>query len=1000
MLGLAFAIVFLLTAAFAVLSSCGHTPLGCNEEERQALLRIKGSFKDSSRFSSWEGSSCCQWKGVGCNHLTGHVVKLDLRNPCYPLQGDFQPNCKFYDHVLEAQHLHPSILHLKYLTYLDLSGNNFHNTSIPAFIQMLQHLHVLYLSDCHFSGRIPYNLGNLTKLFILDLSFNSHLYADDFYWISQPSLQYLYMSDVYLGKPKNLLQSLNMLPSLIEIELRNCGLDKLHTHQHVSTTNLSKLEYLNLAENGLQTPFLDAFQNMTSIAVIDLSHNNLNSTPFWLGTSANLVRLFLDSNALYGSLPSALRNLTSLVSLDLSQNKFHSVSGWLGELKGLQYLSLSGNDVSHIEGSLAHLLGNCCHLKQLDMSRNKLQSDALGNHTQFECISHDLMYLDLSHNECNGHLPPWLGQLENLTSLIMTDNNLVGSLPCAIITKLVNLQNLVLSNNNFTGSLPDCIGELVSLKILILSSNQFDGVIPRSLVQLVSLKDLDLSQNSLNGTIPHNIGQLQNLSTLYLPENKLHGNIPYSLSLLLNLRNLDISLNHLENLVSDIRWPSQLVYLNLTNNHISGSLPQDISDSLPNVTHLLLGNNLISGLIPDSLCRIDSLYSLDLSGNMLVGEIPNCWSVTQRPGVINLASNKLSGVIPNSLGNLPTLAWLHLNNNTLHGGSPSSLRNLNQLLILDVGDNHLSGIIPLWMGNIFSSMQILRLRQNRFNGTIPLQLCQLSALQMLDLSNNNLMGQIPHCIENLTGMVSTKNTSFNQPSRYVEWYEQDVRVVMKGRELEYTRNLKLVVNLDLSNNNLIGSIPDGITSLGALLGLNLSHNHLSGHIPKRIGDMKSLESLDLSHDQLSGAISESITSLTWLNYLNLSYNNFSGPIPKGTQLSTLDDPFIYAGNPFLCGPPLPNKCFYDHFNGGNEDGEKDDKEDKVEKLWFYSVIALGYFIGFWAVIGSLLLHRSWRLVYFQYVDESTQRINVSLAIHLANFKESLTGILMLRETLW
>jgi len=336
---------------------------------------------------------------------------------------------------------------------------------------------------------------------------------------------------LYTGYNPPILFTFNIFfKALIEVEFRNCGLDKLHTHQHVSTTNLSRLKNLYLAENGLQTPFVDAFQNMTSIAVIELSHNNLNSTPFWLGTCANLGSLFLDSNALYGSLPSALNNLTSLVSLDLSQNMFNSVPGWLGELKGLQYLNLSGNDVNHIEGSLASLLGNCCHLKQLDMSRNKLQSDALGNHTHFECIRHDLMYLDLSHNEYNGHLPPWLGQLENLTSLIMTDSKLVGTLPCAIITKLVNLKNLLLSNNNFAGSLPDSIGELVSLKILILSSNHFDGVIPRSLVQLVSLTDLDLSRNSLNGTIPQNIGQLQNLSTLYLSENKLYGNIPVLVS--------------------------------------------------------------------------------------------------------------------------------------------------------------------------------------------------------------------------------------------------------------------------------------------------------------------------------------------------------------------------------------------------------------------------------------------------------------------------------------
>nr|KYP73566.1 LRR receptor-like serine/threonine-protein kinase GSO1 [Cajanus cajan] len=615
-------------------------------------------------------------------------------------------------------------------------------------------------------------------------------------------------------------------------------------------------------------------------------------------------------------------------------------------------------------------------------------------------ITGRVVTLDL-RNPCfpkrdQGYFQPdsWLGKFENLSDLLIYDSNLVGTFPCDIITKLVNLKSLVLSNNNFTGSLPDCIGQLLNLSTLSLSSNHFHGAIPRSLEQLVSLNYLDLSGNSFNGTLPQNIGLLKNLITLYLSENILHGNIPHSFGQLLNLQNLDISLNHLESLVSDIRWPKQLLYLNLTNNHIFGSLPQDIADKLPNLTHFLLGNNLISGSIPKSLCKIDSLYNLDLSGNMLSGEIPNCWSAIQANLTeINLASNKLSGAIPISFGNLPTLAWLHLNNNSLHGGFPSSLRNLKHLLILDVGENHISGTIPSWIGNIFS-LQILRLPQNGLNGPIPSQLCQLSALQILDLSGNNLMGPIPHCIGNLTGMISGQKsfaTQSGEGPRNLEWYEQEVRQVIKGTELDYTRILKLVVNMDLSNNSLSGSIPEGITLLSAFHGLNLSYNHLSGHIPERIGNMKSLESLDISHDQLSGRVPESISSLTSLSHLNLSYNNLSGSIPEGTQLSTLDDPFIYAGNPFLCGPPLPNKCFRDDSQHGNQDEDEDAKKDKVEKLWFYFVVALGYAVGFWTVIGSLLMKRSWRHAYFQYIDKSMQRINVSWAIHLASFKERFTG---------
>jgi len=88
---LSFAILLIAFELLSSTSSC-YFSLDCNEEERQALVNMKESFKDpSSRLSSEEGSDCCQWKGVDCNNVTGHVVKLDLTNPCYPLrdQGYF-----------------------------------------------------------------------------------------------------------------------------------------------------------------------------------------------------------------------------------------------------------------------------------------------------------------------------------------------------------------------------------------------------------------------------------------------------------------------------------------------------------------------------------------------------------------------------------------------------------------------------------------------------------------------------------------------------------------------------------------------------------------------------------------------------------------------------------------------------------------------------------------------------------------------------------------------
>jgi Leucine-rich repeat (LRR) protein len=61
---------------------------------------------------------------------------------------------------------------------------------------------------------------------------------------------------------------------------------------------------------------------------------------------------------------------------------------------------------------------------------------------------------------------------------------------------------------------------------------------------------------------------------------------------------------------------------------------------------------------------------------------------------------------------------------------------------------------------------------------------------------------------------------------------------MKGEEYEYRQLLALVTSMDLSSNNLIGEIPEELTSLYGLRFLNLSNNQLHGKIPEKINAMK------------------------------------------------------------------------------------------------------------------------------------------------------------------
>ena len=98
--------------------------------------------------------------GVWCSNQIGHITMLNLNASLYfpsmPLRGK----------------LNPSLIELKYLSYLDVSNNDFNQSQILEFIVFLSNLRHLNLFNANFGRNIHFQLGNLSNLQYLDLSWN------------------------------------------------------------------------------------------------------------------------------------------------------------------------------------------------------------------------------------------------------------------------------------------------------------------------------------------------------------------------------------------------------------------------------------------------------------------------------------------------------------------------------------------------------------------------------------------------------------------------------------------------------------------------------------------------------------------------------------------------------------------------------------------------------------------------------------------------------------
>lgn len=138
-----------------------------------------------------------------------------------------------------------------------------------------------------------------------------------------------------------------------------------------------------------------------------------------------------------------------------------------------------------------------------------------------------------------------------------------------------------------------------------------------------------------------------------------------------------------------------------------------------------------------------------------------------------------------------------------------------------------------------------------------------------------------------------------------------------------------IVQLNLANNRLIGTLPDSIGELTYLTKIDMRENTLSGQIPD-LSKLTRLESLQLSQNQLTGGVPAWLGQLPRLKLLWLTDNQLSGTVPdsfadavshlqvlniNNNKLVALPNVTVdyskvfncdFSGNPFSC--PVPKNA--------------------------------------------------------------------------------------------
>ncbi|XP_064520950.1 leucine-rich repeat-containing protein 40 isoform X1 [Pseudopipra pipra] len=298
--------------------------------------------------------------------------------------------------ILNAENLK----HLNSLSVLELRDNKI--KSVPEEITLLQKLERLDLANNDIS-RLPYTLGNLPQLKFLALEGNPlrTIRRDLLEKGTQELLKYLRskIQDDGPGPSEEPPVTAMTLPSQARVNMHAITSLKLLEYSEKQAAEIPEEMFdavgtnpvatVNFSKNQLKEVPPRIVELKDSVSDVNLGFNKISSISLELCRLHKLTHLDLRNNILT-SLPQEMEALTRLQIINLAFNRFKVFPSVLYHLPALETILLSNNQVGSIDP---------VQLKGMDR---------LGT-------------LDLQNNDLL-HVPPELGNCENLRTLLLEGN--------------------------------------------------------------------------------------------------------------------------------------------------------------------------------------------------------------------------------------------------------------------------------------------------------------------------------------------------------------------------------------------------------------------------------------------------------------------------------------------------------------------------------------------------------------------------------------------------